>query len=55
MAIASDYCEISEIYCTVEDSLILKELQSLFSYKLQMKREQKQCYVHDALKWFLQV
>jgi len=29
-----DHCENSEIYCTIEDCFILKELQSLFTQKL---------------------
>jgi len=33
----SDHCENSEIYCAIEDFLILKELQSPFTYKLHMK------------------
>jgi len=37
MALESDHCESGEIYCTIEDFLILKELQSPFTYKLQMK------------------
>jgi len=36
-ALESDHCESSEMYCTIEDFLILKELQSPFKYKLQMK------------------
>jgi len=37
MALESDHCESSEIYCTLEDFLIMKELQSPLSYKLQME------------------
>jgi len=37
MALESDHCENSEIYCTIEDFLILKELQSPFTYKLQTR------------------
>jgi len=37
MALESDHCANIEIYCTVEYFLIRKELQSLFTYKLQMK------------------
>jgi len=33
----SDLCESSGIYYTMEDFLVLKELQSPFMYKLQMK------------------
>jgi len=33
----SDHCENSEIYCTIEDFLILKNLQYHFTYKFQMK------------------
>jgi len=37
MALESDHCKNGEIYCTIEDFLIPKELQSPFTYKLQMK------------------
>jgi len=37
MALESDHCESSEICYTTEDFLVLKELLSPFSYKLQMK------------------
>jgi len=37
MALESDHCANIEIYCTMEYFLIRKELQSLFTYKLQMK------------------
>jgi len=33
MLLQSDECENSEICCTIEDFSILKELQSLFTYK----------------------
>jgi len=52
MALESDHCENSEMYCTIEDFLILKELQSSFSYKLQMKSwtETVLYSLHEVLK-----
>jgi len=38
MALESDHCENSEIYCTREEFLILKEPQPPFPNKLQMKQ-----------------
>jgi len=37
MTLETDHCENSEICCTLKDFLILKELQSPFTYKLQTK------------------
>jgi len=37
MALQSDYCENSELYCTTEDFVILTELPSPFTHKDQMK------------------
>jgi len=37
MALESYHCESSEVYCTIEDFLILKELQSPFTNELQVR------------------
>jgi len=37
IALESDHCECSEIYYTIQDFLILKELQSPFMNKLRMR------------------
>jgi len=37
MALESEYCENSTIYCTIKDFFNLKELQSPFTYTFQMK------------------
>jgi len=47
-----DYFENSEIYCTIEDFLILKELYNLTLHtNSKWSREQKQCWAHEVPKW----
>jgi len=50
MVLESEQCENIEINSTVEDVSIIKELQSPFTYKLQISREQQQCCARVVIK-----